>query len=191
MIRILITTDGGQSWYPISEFETEQFDDIRPLDCNSLFVTEEEYPSTGYVVGESGLILKFLEHGSWEIIESGTTLPLNKVVFSSQEFGLIAGGYSNDEDFLPIMLISEDGGDHWVKGPDLPYLIHDMQFADSLLGFAVGEDEKGRGVILETTDSFNVAFFTYQVFHGGIFEHDVVQLDFSNLTYSIMRLAIL
>ena len=50
------------------------------------------------------------------------------------------------------MLLTEDGGEHWKTGPDLPYLIHDLCFLDSLQGFAVGEDSIGRGVILETFD---------------------------------------
>jgi hypothetical protein len=59
-------------------------------------------------------------------------------------------------------LVTEDGGDHWAKVPDIPYLIHDIHFLDSLHGFAVGEDKKRRGILLETIDrgeSWNEVIF--------------------------------
>lgn len=143
-IKLLRTMDGGHAWDTIIKFR-------EPIYGNyvSFGLLDE---STGCVVGEEGRIQKFSANGQWDAIESGTTLPLNKVVFVDQKYGLITGGYANDEAFMHILLLSEDGGDHWTEGPEIPYLIHDLQFIDSLNGFAVGEDSAGHGVLLETFD---------------------------------------
>ena len=142
-VSILKTLDAGHLWVTKLNFVRSSGSGY-----TSLFLNDE---NTGFVVGSVGII-KFSENGEWERIESGTTLPLRKVLFVDELSGFITGGYSNDEDILPIMLVTEDGGDHWTKGPDLPYLIHDLHFVDSLLGFAVGEDAEGQGVLLETVD---------------------------------------
>jgi photosystem II stability/assembly factor-like uncharacterized protein len=140
---MLRTLDGGHTWETI--LKLGEFD----LWNVSLSSIDE---NTGCAVGVDGHILKFSDNGEWNEIESGTTLPLNKVVFVDQKYGLITGGYSNEEDFRHILLLSEDGGDHWTEGPEIPYLIHDLQFISRWHGFAVGEDERGHGVLLETFD---------------------------------------
>ncbi len=71
---------------------------------------------------------------------------------------------------MSIMLKTEDGGNSWMEIPDIPYLIHDIHFTDSLHGVAVGENfeagcgggttsfdvgRSGCGVILETEDGGN------------------------------------
>lgn len=145
MINILKTMDGGHLWDTILNFSIYDYD----RNYYSLFLNDE---NTAYVVGEKGHIIKFSENGDWETIESGTSLPLNKVIFVDEKFGIITGGYSNEEDFRPIILITEDGGNYWTKGPDLPYWIHDLHFLDSQHGFAVGEDAERHGVLLETND---------------------------------------
>jgi hypothetical protein len=81
-----------------------------------------------------------------------TTLPLNKVHFCNNRFGWIIGGYSNNDDFLPILFRTEDGANTWEEVTGLEYMIHDFHFQDSLHGWAVGENYLKKGVILETND---------------------------------------
>lgn len=142
-VNILKTIDAGQSWETILKFSSSYGG------YNSLFFKDEH---TGFEVTERGVIIKFSDNGEWEKIESGTTLPLKKVSFTDELTGFITGGYSNSDDFQPIMLHTEDGGDHWTIGPYLPYLIHDLHFLNRLHGFAVGEDHERHGVLLETID---------------------------------------
>ncbi len=142
--QILKTKNGGTTWDLKYKNRLDYFNYF-----NSLYFINE---NTGYVVGDGGLMIKYSEEEGRETLESGTTLPLNKVLFVDEEFGWVAGGYSDYEDFLPIMLVTVDGGLHWTEVPDLPYLIHDLHFSDSLHGLAVGEDIEQMGVILETFD---------------------------------------
>lgn len=155
-VQVSRTLNGGSSWDILHSYSANE----KTCMINALFAINKE---TAYGVGEGGRIMQFTEQDFREI-KSGTTLPLNCIYFIDEINGLICGGYSNSEDFLPIILLTEDGGDNWKTGPDLPYLIHDLYFPDGPHGFAVGEDGDGKGVILETTDGGNI----WNVTKGGL-----------------------
>jgi photosystem II stability/assembly factor-like uncharacterized protein len=139
------TMDGGLSWTTYLSHRGEEFQYF----LRSIYPRNED---TVYCVGERGVIIRISDQDSMRI-ESGTTLPLTKVLFADQRFGFITGGYSQFQDeFRAILLRTGDGGDHWEEVPDWPYLIHDMHFISSDHGFAVGENLEGTGVIMETVD---------------------------------------
>jgi hypothetical protein len=122
------------------------------VNLNSIFFLNE---GKGYGVGNAGHILEFSGKDFLEVLPSGTTLPLDQVLFISDSIGIITGGYRDWEgDHGSIMLRTTDGGSTWIEVPDMPYWIHDVCFSDSLNGVAVGEEfGEGRGVILETADA--------------------------------------
>jgi photosystem II stability/assembly factor-like uncharacterized protein len=144
---ILGTTDGGSNWelvwkYPDTEEYQYSLDDIH-------FVN-----TTGWAVGESGMILRYTEHDNWQPMLGMTDLPLQDVFFSDEQHGWIAGGYINEQDFQSIILRTNDAGETWTQIRLDKYLINDMYFADSLCGWVVGKDTSrywGSGVILKTS----------------------------------------
>ena len=137
------STDGGESWGEI-------------LNCNGLSSIFFINDITGWAVGENGLIMKLTYQGTWEKITSGTTLPLNKVFFADRNTGWIAGGYNNTPDGLhPVLLKTVNGGESWFNIGNANWLIHDLYFRNNLEGWAVGEDENKKGIIIETTDGGN------------------------------------
>jgi len=144
-VLIQKTMDGGLSWITYLGHRGDEFQYF----LRSIYPGNED---TVYCVGERGVIMKISDQDSMRI-ESGTTLPLHNVLFTNSKFGFITGGYSwLPDEFETVLLHTGDGGDHWEEVPDWPYLIHDMHFMNSDHGFAVGEDSKGAGVILETND---------------------------------------
>ena len=144
-LRIQKTVDGGLSWAAMYSLHRN----APPYyELNSIFA---KCADTVYCVGEEGVILKISDQEAREI-ESGTTLPLNNVLFIDNRYGFITGGYTSEEDYMPVMIYSSDGGDHWEEVANWPYLIHDMHFMNGYHGFAAGEDSTGSGVLLETTD---------------------------------------
>jgi photosystem II stability/assembly factor-like uncharacterized protein len=138
------TLNGGESW------EVMWKDTTTLLDFNSIYFINE---STGWAIGECGLIMKYTDLGTWEKIASGTDLPLNKVFFSDNNTGWIAGGFSHgNDDFHPVLLKTETGGQSWFKIENVNYLIHDLFFRNTQEGWAVGEDINGNGVIIVTNN---------------------------------------
>jgi photosystem II stability/assembly factor-like uncharacterized protein len=138
--RILKTTDGGQQW------NVEWTQDQSVL--KSLYF----YSLTGWAVGESGLIVKYTPQTGWVNQTSVTDLPLNKVFFSDDNNGWIAGGYDNQNGFQKILLKTTDCGVNWNVVPNVPYLFRDIVFVDNNLGWAIGYDVNENGGILKTTD---------------------------------------
>jgi photosystem II stability/assembly factor-like uncharacterized protein len=145
--HLLKTNDGGQSWEENLYLINVYFKTKGTI--NSLYYMDE---NKGFGVGENGNIVKFSGLNEFEKVPSGTKLPLNKVKFFGENFGMITGGYSNGDGFSPLLMRSEDGGEKWTEIQDVPYWIHDFHFIDSLHGFAVGEDVEEKGIILESFD---------------------------------------
>jgi photosystem II stability/assembly factor-like uncharacterized protein len=146
--EIFKTTNSGISWNSI--FDNRSY----PTECknfNSVFFIDD---STGWAVGEVGIIYKYTTPETWKKIVSGTTLPLNKVLFTDRYTGWIAGGYMDynmtGEGFHPILLKTENEGESWSKIENENYLIHDLYFRNNQDGWAVGEDKNEKGVIIAT-----------------------------------------
>jgi len=156
---IMETTDGGENWdlvwkYP--DFYESKYG------LNSIHVVN----TTAWAVGESGLIVRYIDQDQWNPKTGETDLPLNDVFFSDENHGWIAGGYLNEQDFQSILLITDNGGATWQEKRFQEYLINDIYFENNLHGWAVGNDTSiigfrnaiGRfyhGIILETWDSGN------------------------------------
>ena len=142
---ILYTYDGGENWDLGWEFpNTNNYE----YNLNSIHFTE----TTGWTVGDGGLIAKCTPLYGWVKQTSVTDLPLNKVFFTDDDHGWITGGYQNDNSFQSIMLKTTNGGVNWNTVPNVLYLIKDIAFIDNNLGWAVGYTQAGEGGILKTTD---------------------------------------
>jgi photosystem II stability/assembly factor-like uncharacterized protein len=149
---ILETNDGGESWDLVWKYSNTDVYDYHP---HSIHVVN----TTTWVVGNSGLIVKYTEQDQWQPIIGVTDLPLNDVFFSDEDHGWIAGGYFDEDNVQLILLRTTDGGETWDEKRDLNYQINEMFFEDSLHGWAVGNDTSvteywppGRGIILSTSD---------------------------------------
>jgi photosystem II stability/assembly factor-like uncharacterized protein len=152
--EIIGTIDGGKNWNSVWNYpNTEEYS----YSLNSIHITS----NTGWAVGESGMIVKYTEQDQWQLQPSITDLPLNKVFFSDENHGWIAGGYLNDQDIQSILLKTSDGGESWIEKRFYKYLINDMYFVDNYHGWVVGNDTiytghwpppGGHGVILYTSD---------------------------------------
>jgi photosystem II stability/assembly factor-like uncharacterized protein len=145
---ILKTIDGGESW---------NLGWVFPDTANYEFNLKSIHfiNSTGWAVGDGGIIVKYTPQIGWVKLPSVTDLPLKKVFFTDDNHGWIAGGYQNDNDFHPILLKTTNGGVNWNAVPNVPYLIKDIAFLDNNLGWAIGYDSSGVGGILETADGGN------------------------------------
>ncbi len=101
---------------------------------------------TGYIVGDSGIILKTTDSGStWRFCRSGTGDNLYSVHFVSRDTGYAVGANG-------VILRTTDGGISYeniaVAGLEVDY--YSVGFSDDgRLGYVVGEG----GVILKTSDS--------------------------------------
>lgn len=134
------TTNGGISWKP----------EISAPLYSEFFINE----NIGWVVGESGNILKLNNEGIWKSKTSATTLPLIKVFFIDSLTGWIAGGYEywSGNGFHPIVLKSFDGGETWNQIENVNYFISDFYFSNSLEGFAAAKDSNAISKIIGTHD---------------------------------------
>lgn len=137
------SSNGGGSWGKI-------------LYCKGLSSIFFVNDSTGWAVGEAGLILKLTDKGTSVKIASGTSLPLTKVFFADRNTGWIVGGYNNASDGLhPVILKTVNGGESWFKIENANWLIRDLYFRNSLEGWAVGEDKNKKGIVVETNNGGN------------------------------------
>ncbi len=142
---ILGTPDSGKSWeiiwkYPDSGYTDYEFSSIDIIN------------NTAWIAGTNGFIMKYKEPDNWQIKKGITDIPLNTVFFSDEQHGWITGGYLNDQVLQSILLITKNAGETWAEKKFNKYLINDMFFADSLFGWAVGQDKRYHGMVLETTD---------------------------------------
>jgi len=141
---ILVTTDSGKNWDLVWKYPNN---DIYEYSLNSIHFVN----TSGWAVGESGLIVKYTEQDQWRAITDVTDLPLHKVFLSDEQRGWIAGGYFDEDNMHLIMLKTKDGGENWQE-KELEFQINDMFFEDSLHGWAVGNDTSNSGMILESWD---------------------------------------
>jgi photosystem II stability/assembly factor-like uncharacterized protein len=142
---ILSTTDGGASWDLVWKFPNIPNYEY----CLSSIHIKN---NIGWSVGESGIIVKYAPQTGWVKQTPITDLPLNKVFFTDENHGWIAGGYQHYDGFQKILFKTTDGGANWNTVPNVPYFFRDIVFIDNNLGWAIGYDSSGVGGILETTD---------------------------------------
>jgi photosystem II stability/assembly factor-like uncharacterized protein len=145
---ILKTTSKGEKWDLAWQLpDTSNYH----YSLKSVHFTE----TSGWSAGDGGLIVKYTPQNGWVKQTSITDLPLNKVFFSDDNNGWIAGGYQNNTGFQAILLKTTDGGTNWNAVPNVPYLIRDVAFINNNLGWAIGYDSSGVGGILKSTDGGN------------------------------------
>ncbi len=103
--KIYLTTNGGESWEPVTSGTT-------------MFIYDIYYQSSEllFAVGQAGLILKSTNGGtSWTKLPAITNRSLLSMVFADQLNGYIAGEYGN-------LLTTTDGGDTWTELPEQTFL---------------------------------------------------------------------
>ncbi len=138
------TSDGGTTW----DFKWDNYTYV----INGLSSIHFINDSTGWAVGEAGLMVKYTVQDQWQEMSSVTDLPLNDVFFSDANNGWIAGGYSNNNNYLTLLLKTEDGGKNWTEVAGVDYMIKDIFFENNLHGWAVGAGSSNRGVVLQSED---------------------------------------
>ncbi len=111
--------------------------------------------TTGWAVGEAGLMVKYAGQEQWQAQTRVTDLPLNDVFFSDDNHGWITGGYLNEQDFQSILLKTINGGANWQEISIVDYLINDIFFENNMHGWAVGTDTSYHGMVLKTEDGGN------------------------------------
>jgi len=145
---ILKTTDTGETWdlgWQIPDTNNYEYN------LKSIQFTA----TTGWTVGDGGMIVKYTSQTGWVKQTSITDLPLNKVFFFDENHGWIAGGYQTENDFQKIFLRTTNNGVNWNAVQDIPYLFRDIAFVDNNIGWAIGYDSSGVGGILKSTDGGN------------------------------------
>jgi photosystem II stability/assembly factor-like uncharacterized protein len=137
---LLVTQICFAQWYQQNSGTDKNLSAVQFIDANN-----------GFVVGDSGIILRTTDAGNnWEIQPSETDLPLNDIFFLDENNGWIAGGYVNTGGGFwayGIILRTTDGGTTWSKQLEDSLDRHSgIFFKDSLNGWCVAYR------ILKTTD---------------------------------------
>ncbi len=168
--KILFSADGGKHWdlklsgaKYFCDSTCRKFGYIEDID----FIDE----TTGYVVGDSGLILKTTNAGtSWELQEQSKDYNFKSVQFFDPIKGYVAGGGGyitighvprrDNFDEHGAILKTTDGGLHWQTVYSDTFTFFDIYFRNPQLGWAVGEarwligygEIGGYQTLLKTTD---------------------------------------
>jgi len=126
--------------------QMDYIDDI--ADRQQLTDIEFADARVGWIVGESGLILRSVDGGkNWVAQASGTSAMLSAIwVFDSQTAVIVGGDQSSDRSFA---LRTVDGGQTWTKTLDVEpaTFLWDVCFVNSSVGWA-----SGNGAMAKTTD---------------------------------------
>lgn len=139
--RILLTTNGGESWTLVTETDRTGTADLLAM----TFVG----PTRGWTVGSDGTILHTTDAGrSWRCQISHVPARLTAVVFVDPMQGWALGADRSTS--ASVILHTTDGGatwrtDHVVEDE----LLHGLFFFDGRIGWAVGErPEHGAQVVM-------------------------------------------
>lgn len=110
----------------------------------------------GWAVGDSGVIWHTANGGElWEPQESGTIGQLTSVSFVDALHGWIGGRVSSpgSDEAIGILLSTEDGGRTWTPTSRATPPMDQLHFANSRVGFAVGETSVFYSTGVISTDS--------------------------------------
>jgi photosystem II stability/assembly factor-like uncharacterized protein len=131
------TTNGGNTWTKLTIPQAGLL--------NSVYFTSS---TTGYVVGDIGIILKTTDGGNtWTSQTYGTGNTFYSVHFVNSNTGY-AVGYGGPTSPEVILKTSDSGGTWNLKSLVYPGVLRSVIFTDANTGFAVGD----RGSILKTED---------------------------------------
>lgn len=152
---ILVTTDGGASWSPVSSGVTDNlysvtfFDSIGICGAQSQTILVSSDRGNSWTIAQSG----FFGGGFW-----GSCM-------LSPQIGYVIGENSI---FQPLLGRTTNGGQNWNF---VPFYLNnnegralDVQFTDINIGYAACRAWDGRGAIAKTVDGGNnwtTTFFTY------------------------------
>ncbi|MEO8665397.1 MAG: YCF48-related protein [Ignavibacteria bacterium] len=127
---------------------------------NKIFFIDSQ---SGWIVGDSGIILKTTNSGNnWILQNSNTNHTLRSVYFLNESTGYVVGG-----NFFPLtfsfekILKTTNGGVTWYYVFDTPNFygtISDVYFINTNTGYVTGfggNESKSLGQILKTTDAGN------------------------------------
>ena len=135
---LLTSTDGGQNWERRAIAERG---DLSWFDLYSIRFANDG--QTGWIGGESGLILKTTDGGqTWSPQTSGTTENIFRIAVVDPQTAYASGTNG-------LLMGTTDGGAHWqVQTLKSGLIFLDIAFADAQNGWAVGEFE----TIMHTAD---------------------------------------
>jgi photosystem II stability/assembly factor-like uncharacterized protein len=110
-----------------------QWDSLSSGTTNLLSSVFFNNANTGYVVGDSGTILKTTDGGlNWLPLNSGTSVFLKSVHFPQENIGYVVGGGGT-------ILKTTDGGINWIiKNSGITYSVVSIYFTDTETGYAAG-----------------------------------------------------
>jgi photosystem II stability/assembly factor-like uncharacterized protein len=150
---ILKTTDGGITWKSL----TGPMKNV----LRSVYFTS---PTSGYAVGDTGLIIKTTNGGSsWSVLKSGTTQQLLGVSFTSANNGFACGKGGT-------LLKTIDGGTNWTPvNLNTKWDIYTLSFPNAQTGYAYGntggyKTTDGGTTWNSASDGLNTAFDYKSVF---------------------------
>lgn len=145
--RILGTTDAGESWREVREFQPRDFGGSLP----ELYSIRFSGKKNGWVVGSASrkdvvvdsLIIHTGDSGvSWERQLAPVREELIHLDFVSDDKGWVVGANGT-------ILFTRDGGKNWTKQKSgTQSTLYHVDFRNDRVGWAVGE----RGTVLTTTD---------------------------------------
>ena len=128
-------------WYQINPGVTNDFSSAFFLNAN-----------TGFVIGESGIIIKTTNGGnSWFLQNSGTSNSLEEIYFADVNTGYVVGGYYPNS----IIRKTTNGGNNWyAQSSGMSIALFTVFFINSNTGYTGGD----YGNILKTTDGGAIWF---------------------------------
>ena len=128
-------------WFQINPGVTNNFASAFFLNAN-----------TGFVIGESGIIIKTTNGGnSWFLQNSGTSNSLEEIYFADVNTGYVVGGYYPNS----IIRKTTNGGSNWYsQSSGMSIALFTVFFINSNTGYTGGD----YGNILKTTDGGAIWF---------------------------------
>jgi len=145
---LLITQLCFAQWYQQNSGTTKNLHAVHFIDANN-----------GWVVGDSGTILKTTNLGNnWILQTSGTTLNLCDIQFIDANIGWVVGGSPDSLGLpIPIILKTTNGGTSWFQQmSDTTFYPSAVFFIDGNTGWVVGGSYDSLGLaipnILKTTN---------------------------------------
>ncbi|MBU1718874.1 MAG: hypothetical protein KKA07_07340, partial [Bacteroidetes bacterium] len=170
---IIRTTDGGQSWNLV-------MDNLGPWLRDVYFVNS----TTGFAVGDNGLLLKTTDGGlNWTTLTvtgSAANRKYNAVWFTDANTGVAVGG-NQSNDSIATIIRTTDGGATWNMLQDAiaPWLT-DVTFISSTRGYIVGRN----GTFLKTDNAG--ATWTVDSIPGTDANYSFNSISFLNYQYGVV-----
>ena len=131
LIALFVSNGATAQWVPLNSGTTKNL--------RSVFFTDA---NTGYVVGDSGTILKTINAGTtWSALTSGTAYNFHAVHFPDANTGYAVGTGLNVMTYVGIVLKTIDGGTTWSASfydCDFIYFLSSVFFTDSNTGYTLG-----------------------------------------------------